>query len=356
MPNNNVPQTYVQLLDARRDEIKALLPDYLDLERFLYNAKTLSNNRDLQGCRPDALIECAVDAARRGLEIGGPNKHCAVVPFKTKSGGVFPVLIVQWQGKSFLWQRSGAIKALRARCVYKWDSFEYDAGENTIKHVPDIDTPHSPKELNNIENIRGAYAIATSWSGERLVSFVGHNELVRLMEWTKAKNDGSLGFGWRDWLPEMCCKTAVHRLDGFAQPPPNMTPEQIDAWNRAGQAESTQFDAETTGEEVHVELPVDTGGNPAATPNKGGADETVRSEASPQGRVAGNPSSPGATGGSSTISKQDCDDIYAVAGKDLDALEATCAHYGISDPSLLPASNLKMFIKRLEVAVEANRG
>jgi phage RecT family recombinase len=232
------------LLEAHRGEIKLLLPNYLDVERFMRNAATLTRIRALHDCSPASLLECAMDAARRGLEIGSHTKHCAAVPFQLKTGGTTAILIVQWQGKAFLWHRAGAIKKLVARCVYVGDEFRVIQGDkDCIEHTPDLTSDRDPRWLNDWNNIVGAYAIAWLWSGEKAHSFVSRGQIMRVMESVKKRNRGDLGFGWTDWRPEMAMKTAVHRLEGFVHPPPDWTPEQIDAWNRASTTSDHSFDA-----------------------------------------------------------------------------------------------------------------
>lgn len=211
-------------------KLKPVLPGYLPLERFVSLARSLARNQDvLLNCSIESIKDCIWQAAEKGLEIGGPNKHSAVIRFKNTA-----VLIIQWQGRAFLWTRSGAITKLTANVIYKGDYYKVRLGdEDTIEHHPDVETDRSPAFLNNIDNIVGAYAIATLPNGDRKHSFVSRSELVRLRDWVKKKNEGRLGFGWQDWLPEMCKKTAVHRLDGFIQPPSEMTEMQAQAWERA---------------------------------------------------------------------------------------------------------------------------
>lgn len=242
--------TLPALLTAHRDEIKVLLPKYLDVDRFIANAQAVANDPKLRPCSADSLYRCCLEAARKGWEVGGPEKHCAVVPFKLKSGGTTAILLPQWQGRAFTWSKSGAVRKLKADVVYQGDHFEIESGdEDRIIHRPDYAASRSPAWLNKLDNIVGAYAIAWLASGERVHAFVSRSQIARTMENVKKKNEGELGFGWQDWLPEMCKKTAIHRLNGVIQPPPEMTPEQLDAWQRAGAAER-QFDIETDGTEL----------------------------------------------------------------------------------------------------------
>lgn len=228
-------QGYVALLEKQKDQIASFLPSYVrtddERDRFFANARAVGQDYKLKDCTPQSLLNCVVDAAKAGLMIGGPEKHCAVVPFQTKGGATMAVLIVQWQGKSFLWQRAGAIIKLKAQVVYEGDDFALIEGdEDRIEHRPDFKADRTPAWLNDLNNIVGAYAIAWLPNGEKIHRFVSRSAIKRTMEAVKKKNNNSLGFGWSDWLPEMCAKTAIHRLTGLIQAQPKMTAEQKEAW------------------------------------------------------------------------------------------------------------------------------
>lgn len=246
--------TYLALLEAKEDNIKKVLPEWLTFERFMTLARALDQNPDLKQCSPQSLVGCVIDAANRGWEVGGPSKHCAIVKFKSTA-----VLIPQWQGRAFLWMRAGAITKLRANVVYTWDAFDWDEGQEILTHKQDLDTDHPWQQLNDIKNIKAAYAIATLPNGDKQYSVVSHAQLVRTMERVKAKNQGELGFGWRDWLPEMCRKTAVHRLDGFLQTPAKMTKEQQAAWAASsmggGDYDEADIERMKLAEQANADLP-----------------------------------------------------------------------------------------------------
>lgn len=268
MPSDN---RYLTVLEKEKPTIEPLIAPYFDRELWLNNAKALwkaiQRSNDLSLCSAESLVGCVEEAARRGLEIGSPNKHCAVVPFKLKSGGMTAILITQWQGKAFMWMKTGAIRKLKADVVYTGDRFELISGdEDRIVHVPDFAATRSPQWLNSLANIVAAYAVAWLWSGERVHAVVTQSQIKRTMDWIVKKN-GDLGFGWKDWLPEMCMKTAVHRLDGKIQPPPHMDPEQIAAWQRASAATGIEAEFEQVNDEP---LPPDIlpKGDPAPEPGK----------------------------------------------------------------------------------------
>ena len=269
---------YLALLEQEKDTIASYLPSYLrtddERDRFFANARSVAQNYLLKDCSPQSLLNCVVDAAKRGLMIGGPEKHCAVVPFDTKGGGTAAILIVQWQGKSFLWQRAGAIKKLKAQVVYEGDQFELISGdEDRIVHTPDFKADRKPDWLNDINNIVGAYAIAWLPNGERVHTFVSRSALKRTMEAVRRKNNGKLGFGWNDWLPEMCAKTAIHRLDGLIQPQPKMNKEQKEAWE-LNERVVTEFNEEV--DDRPDDLPKATDGTDAPTPRKARSVEVVK--------------------------------------------------------------------------------
>jgi recombinational DNA repair protein RecT len=266
---------FLALLEKEEPKIKPLIAPYFDKDLWFQNAKAMwkavQRDEKLRACSTESLVGCVEEAARRGLEIGGPNKHCAPVAFKTTA-----ILITQWQGKVFIWMKSGAIKKLMPNVVYVGDEFEISSGDDDhIKHVPSLALDeHPPEWLGKIDNIVGAYAIATLWSGEKVRSFVTRAYMKRLIEWVKKKNNGVLGFGYNDWMPEMFMKTAVHRLDGKIQPPPHMDKDQIEAWGRAAAAANIDVDFTRLGEDdpdpdmptaartAHVEVVPDNGKKP----------------------------------------------------------------------------------------------
>lgn len=305
---------FLTLLEKERPNIEAFLPSYLrtadERDRFFANARAVSQNYLLKDCNANSLLNCVVDAAKRGLMIGGPDKHCAVVPFDTKNGGKFAVLITQWQGKSFLWFRAGAIKKLKAGVVYKGDKFALIEGdEDRIDHQPDYETDRSPEFLNNIDNIIGSYAIAWLANGERIHRFVSRSYLKRLMETVKKKNNGKLGFGWQDWLPEMCTKTAVHRLDGLIQPQVGASDEQKEAWVLSTRIPDEEHEVYPTSEDPdpptprkakNVEIVKD-----AKPPPPGDGSSARKQEERPPASTASTADDP--------ISEEDQDDVYTAA-------------------------------------------
>jgi recombinational DNA repair protein RecT len=232
---------YLTLLESRKSDFLSILPPYVSRERFLDLARAAQRDlaRQHNGAEwvrkastddhfAQQLFGCVMDAARNGIEIGGPNAHSAIVMFQST-----PVLIVQWQGRVYQWIRSGAIVKAEAHVVYNSDQFAVVYGdEQRIEHTPNYDEERSPKFLNDMENIRAAYAIAWLPNGEKVRAMLSRWELKRIREWVARKNKGVLGFGWQDWVPEMCMKSAVHRLKGWIVPPANPSPEQAEAWSR----------------------------------------------------------------------------------------------------------------------------
>jgi phage RecT family recombinase len=339
MPSET-PNQFLALLKQREPDIKIVLPSYINPERFFTLARTVNRNQELAGCSPESKVECVMQAAERGLEIGGPEKHCAVVKFKSTA-----VLIVQWQGKAFLWHRAGAIKSLIARVVYDGDQFDLEEGDSPrIFHKPDYRAERGPKWLNDLENIVGAYAIATLPDSSKTHSFVSHSQLVRLREWVKSKNEGKLGFGWRDWLPEMCCKTATHRLDGYIQAPLNPNPAQVEAWERVGRVIETtaqHIDPET-GEVIEADL--------ARASGELQAHEKPKAKAK-----AGNAEAPQAGWNQDTLAEMRVI-AQPLIDADAAAFGAVCQRFGIKSIAQLPREQAGQFVAAVRTALEAAGG
>ena len=347
---------YLALLEEQKDTIASYLPSYLrtddERDRFFANARAVADNYLLKNCTPDSLLRCVVDAAKRGLMVGGPEKHCAVVPFKTKSGSEIGQLIVQWQGKSFLWQRAGAIKKLKAQVVYDGDDFQLVEGdEDRIEHRPDFKADRSPSWLNDLNNIVGAYAIAWLPNGEAVHQFVSKSSLRRTMEAVKKKNDGKLGFGWNDWLPEMCRKTAIHRLDGLIQPQPAMSAEQKEAW-ALNEKVVGEF-ADTVGDRPD-DIPTATDGTPAPTPRRASSVEVVKQGAS--GKQKSSPASTDAPP-DRLFTDEEQNDCYeswaALGGKATQLKKFLEANFGVDDLAKLNLSQMDELQSKMQETLAA---
>lgn len=349
---------YLALLEQEKDTIASYLPSYLrtddERDRFFANARAVADNYLLKGCSPDSLLRCVVDAAKRGLMVGGPERHCAVVPFRTKGGGEMAVLIVQWQGKSFLWQRAGAIIKLKAQVVYEGDDFQLIEGdEDRIEHRPDYKADRKPEWLNDLNNIVGAYAIAWLPNGETVHQFVSRSAIRRTMEAVKKKNDGKLGFGWNDWLPEMCRKTAIHRLDGLIQPQPQMTKEQKEAW-ALNEHVVSEFE-DTVGEKPD-DIPIATDGTHAPTPRR--AKVEVVDDAGASGKKKSSPSSTDAPHGPDRLlNDQEQNDLYdgwgALGGKGTALKKFLEANFQVDDLAKLKLSQMNDVTAKMESELAA---
>jgi phage RecT family recombinase len=267
-PADRAPVTrerVLNLLDAREQHIRGLLPDYLPLKRFmaLAGAGLARAARDpkLRTCPPENLVECVVEAARRGLEVGGDANHCAIVPYQTKRGDR-AVLLTQWQGLVFLWMRAGAVRRVSANVVFVGDKFSYRAGDDeAIIHEPALDgEQHDTAWFNDLDNVVASYAIATLHNGERVRVVLTRERLRAIRDWVERTK--GLGFGWPGWLPEMCRKSSILRLKGFIAPPPVMTAREADAWTRSLEADGSPPD-----DDEELRLPVE---RVVVTPEPGG--------------------------------------------------------------------------------------
>lgn len=340
---------FLTLLEKERPSIEAFLPSYLrtddERDRFFANARAVSQNSNLKNCSPFSILNAVVDAAKRGLIIGGPDKHCAVVPFAKKGGGDFAVLITQWQGKAFLWFRAGAIKKLKARTVYIGDEFELIEGdEDRIIHKPDYKADRSPAFLNDLKNILGAYSIAWLPNGEVIHQFVSRSLINRTMETVKKKNGGNLGFGWTEWLPEMCQKTAVHRLDGLIQPTPNALPEQKEAWVLSTRIPDPEH-------EIYPETE-----DPDPPTRKAGKVEIVKDEKPPpkEQSSAGKQNPPPASTADDPITEDEQDDIYTAADakwgkKSASHLMRILKGLGVDDLSAVKQGQLPAIVEQINL-------
>ncbi len=84
----------------------------------------------LMQCSPLTLFGACLEAARLGLEIGGPMGHAYLIPFKGSA-----TLIIGYKGLAELAWRSKQFKAIEVGQVRQKDAFDYMRGtESFLKH------------------------------------------------------------------------------------------------------------------------------------------------------------------------------------------------------------------------------
>lgn len=214
--NNRLFASIDDLVSRLRDRIAAVLPPDKPADRYVATiAEYLRRNAALFECERFSLERAIIDAAIMGFELGPPHDLAEILPYKNKSQGKIARLIIEYRGRMVEVYRTGRIKAIDARVVYKADKFDFELGQRPrLSHQPTIIGPRG--------SILYAYAIAQLTDGGTAF------EVITQHDADKARKDspgadmpGSL---WKTREAEMWTKTAIKKL--ASRLPRVMAPER----------------------------------------------------------------------------------------------------------------------------------
>jgi len=228
--------TVVQSVEAslwqREETIRAILPDSMDLRRFVKTTMiALSKNPDLQRCTQESIVRSIIEAASVGLEPTGMLNRAWLVPYNNKkkdaNGKEYweneAQLAIGYEGLIDLSRRSGEVRKVTARVVYEGDEFTIAQGtEERLVHVPAFLT-EDPLKITHV------YCIVTYRDGTTQHEVMTRTQVDGVRAKAKAKN----AMAWTDSYPEMARKTVVRRAMKYLP----LTPEVIEAVARDDERE-----------------------------------------------------------------------------------------------------------------------
>jgi len=217
------PMSFDELLEWAKPKIAAVLPKHITPERMvaLVTLAAMKTPR-LKECQPLSLVNALFNASRLGLEIG---QHAHLVPFRNNKLGITEcVLIPDYRGLIGLAVRSGKVKHIDARVVYKDDEFDYQLGSAPfIKHKPKLDGDRSDG------NIFAFYSVAHLVDGTPVFDEpMSKAEVDAVRARSRAKDDGP----WVTDYVAMGKKTVVKRAAKFLPQSPEFA-AAIELDNRA---------------------------------------------------------------------------------------------------------------------------
>jgi recombination protein RecT len=235
--------TFDALLERMKPQITAILPKHLTPERMLALASLAATKTPaLKDCTPLSLFNAIVTASRLGLELG---THMHLVPFRnSRANAMECVAIPDYRGLISLAERSGKVRHIDARVVYKGDHFEYVLGSApSIVHKPSMDTDRSDG------NILAFYAVAHLENGLAVFDEpMSKAQVDAVRERSRAKSDGP----WVTDYQAMGKKTVVKRLAKFLPQTPEMA-AAVELDNRAETGEtSTVSDLIDTSDSINA--------------------------------------------------------------------------------------------------------
>lgn len=187
-------------MQGQKQALAAVLPDHLDVDRFIKVASmAIQNNPDLLDADRQSLFTSLQRCAGDGLV--PDNREAALVGFKSK--GVQKIQYMPMvDGVLKRARQSGEVAVITARAVHANDQFDYwvdEHGEHLL---------HRPLFTGERGEMVMVYAMAKMKTGDVIVEPMTMDDIERV----KASSKTS-GFGpWKDWFDRMALKSSLHRL------------------------------------------------------------------------------------------------------------------------------------------------
>lgn len=196
----------VDLMKLYKTAFERVAPKHLDLNRMMRVAlMTVSRSKTLLECTGSSLLGAFMLSAQMGLDIAAREAH--LVPFRNKHTKQREIVLVpDYRGIIKLIRNSGEIANLRARLVYKGDTFTHEEGMvPKLIHIPNYEGRRSD------EDILGAYSCADFCDRDRQPTgyvdahFLTIGHLRKIKAGSPSGNDGP----WVTHFGEMCLKTVI---------------------------------------------------------------------------------------------------------------------------------------------------
>jgi recombination protein RecT len=198
--------------------LEEILPTTFSPERMVRLAlSSIAKNNQLVRCDIDSIRFGIVEAARLGLEIGGPLGQAYLTPRKGQA-----VLVLGYKGMIDIAIRTGLVHAIMAEVVRDGDRFLFEYGtQRKLRHIPKLD-PDAP--------VTHAYALADMRGGSHVFHVLSHKEIERVR--LRSESGKSEKSPWASDFAEMARKTALRNL--FKLMP--TTPAERHIFERASKA------------------------------------------------------------------------------------------------------------------------
>ncbi|MDT8894229.1 recombinase RecT [Halomonas sp. I1] len=205
---------FTHSLDKREDQFKQLLDGTgIDFSTFRSAALTgVQANPDLLHADPASLFDALSQSCRDGLL--PDNRQGALVIHSTNTAKREEppnwVQKVAWmpmiRGLLSKIRNAPEVANVHMDVVYQDDTFDYwvDEDGQHLKHRPKWGGDRGDDKISL------AYATVRLKSGEVQIEVVARADLEKIQA---ASKSGRKGYGpWKDWKPQMCKKSAMHRL------------------------------------------------------------------------------------------------------------------------------------------------
>lgn len=207
-----------QYIANRRVEIEQMLPDHVNVERFVKSAMlAIARSDKLQKCSAQSVFSSIINAAELGLDFTPAKGHAYLVPFwNNKKKCLEAQFMPGYRGFIDLARRSGFVQRIEAHTVYENDTFQ-------ITHGSTQALVHSPDYFSDRGIPLGAYAVAYFNDGSYQVAVMNMQQLNAIKKRSKSRDrDGNIVGPWVTDEPEMQKKTTIRRIAKLLPLSPDM--------------------------------------------------------------------------------------------------------------------------------------
>lgn len=227
--------TIKNMIASNIKAIKSVLPKHLTPERMMRIAFTsLTKNPTLGRCTQISLMNAIIEASILGLEVGGPLRQAALIPFKNNrlkdsqgNPAYEATLVVEYPGLITLAKNTGNVKNVTAHPVFEGDQFKYNYGL-----MPDLQ--HIPFSGANPGKLTHAYAIVYYMDGGVDFEVIGEKVAIDAKNRSAARFQKDSPWNKPEDQPAMWVKTAIRRLMNRVPKSAEIV-QKMDAENRSGQ-------------------------------------------------------------------------------------------------------------------------
>lgn len=192
------------LIKGNWDRIEAVMPKHMSSERlYQLTISAINNEPKLMQADVATLLSCVMKCSALGLEPSAVDGlgRAYILPFKNH-GKMTATFILGYKGMLELARRSGQIRDISARAVYKDDTFEYSFGlDETLNHVP------SGKPRAADEKPTHVYMVAHFVDGGHYMDVMTYEEIEAVRKRSKAANNGP----WVSDYEAMAKKSVIRR-------------------------------------------------------------------------------------------------------------------------------------------------
>jgi len=168
----------------------------------VYN--TVVNNQDLLKCSPESIRDAAITSAVLDVPIDA-RQYAWLIPYGTKAQ-----FQLGYKGYVHVAKRDPDVDSVVSTIVYPDDEFSFDIGNNTIQHVPDLDSDTYGKE----DGMKFVYAVVRfrkDTGRAPMFEVMTKKQVEAIREKAKQK------YIWTPHYGEMSRKTVIKRLLKHAQ-------------------------------------------------------------------------------------------------------------------------------------------